>query len=824
MYSDFSYYNNDHSGTMSYKHICLLYKTLEEWWASTAPFLANKLKRGEKCTYIANEHSASQIRRSLNEEMVNTDALESSGQLMIRQAGEFFSSGGLINPDRTVALLVDERRKAITEGYPALTILTEMTWVLSGREGADKLPEYEAKLNRDFPPYYPCSIICLYNRDSFEPATIKDVIMTHPVLINGNRIYKNNYYMPCWKFLDEKRSMHEVNLMLDNLEHERVVRERLLFFAEALEYSSQPFVARYHGGHIIACNPAFCNLTGYTEKELCEMPLKAGITPSDWFKNEANVLKEMRRTGQPQLFEKEYFHKDGHRISVELLLHQSLDSEGLFYYAFVTDITERKRAQEQLVESEKRYRQIVETSGDGVWIIDADNRTSFANERFVRMTGYPIGELIGKQALEFFDEKYHSVIAANLRSIQRGKNIRKDTKFRRKDGGVLWSIVSSTAIFDKSGAYAGALGMITDITERKRMEKELEYISLHDPLTGLYNRTFFEKEMLRAGVETQKHAGIIVCDLDCLKFINDTLGHDVGDALIVEAAGVFKASFRDSDLIARIGGDEFAVLIPYGNEETIVKACERVRGTVARYNATRPELPLSLSIGFAVSKGLPVSMSELFKEADNNMYREKLCHSQSARCAIVQTLLKALDVRDFISGGHADRLKELVTFLAGPIPLPESKVAEMHLLAQFHDIGKVGVPKSILLKPGALTSDEYAEIQRHCEIGHRIATSVPDLVHIADWILKHHEWWNGKGYPLGLKGDEIPLECRILTIIDAYDAMTSERPYREVMTPEAAVRELEKCSGIQFDPHLLAVFISELRRTGKVRMADNCKS
>ena len=157
-------------------------------------------------------------------------------------------------------------------------------------------------------------------------------------------------------------------------------------------------------------------------------------------------------------------------------------------------------------------------------------------------------------------------------------------------------------------------------------------------------------------------------------------------------------------------------------------------------------------------------------------------------------------------------MQDLVESLAIAIGLPEHKVTDLRLLAHFHDIGKVGIPDRILFKPGPLTTEEVVEMRRHCEIGHRIALSSPDLVPIADGILKHHEWWNGNGYPLGLKGEEIPLECRILSIADSYDAMTSDRPYRKGMAHEEAVAEMLRCSGTQFDPRLVQHFLDTLRK------------
>ena len=139
-------------------------------------------------------------------------------------------------------------------------------------------------------------------------------------------------------------------------------------------------------------------------------------------------------------------------------------------------------------------------------------------------------------------------------------------------------------------------------------------------------------------------------------------------------------------------------------------------------------------------------------------------------------------------------------------------MTDLRLLAQFHDIGKVGIPDRILLKPGPLSPEEMVEMKRHSEIGHRIANSSPDLLPVADWVLKHQEWWNGAGYPLGLAGEKIPIECRILAIADAYDAMTSDRPYRKAMSHDAAVTELRRCAGTQFDPTLVELFIQGCRQ------------
>jgi diguanylate cyclase (GGDEF)-like protein len=304
--------------------------------------------------------------------------------------------------------------------------------------------------------------------------------------------------------------------------------------------------------------------------------------------------------------------------------------------------------------------------------------------------------------------------------------------------------------------------------------------------------------------------GILSCDVDGLKLVNDTLGHDQGDHLLIAAARVIRGCFREGDLVARIGGDEFSVVLPDTTEPAVENACQRIQEAVASYNAASPELPLSISVGFAVGNGAYRNLKDLFKEADNNMYRKKLYHTQSLRSTIVNTLIHTLKERDLSIERHIIRVEKLLAGVGGFIGLPESTRSDLSLLAKFHDIGKVGISDSILFKEGPLTSEEWTEMKRHCEIGYRIALSGPDLVPIADWILKHHEWWNGQGYPLGIEGEEIPIECRLLAIADAYEALTSVRPYRRTFSHAEAVAELMSHSGTQFDPKLLEKFVQML--------------
>ncbi|HBY04855.1 MAG TPA: hypothetical protein DEH07_10140 [Desulfotomaculum sp.] len=434
-----------------------------------------------------------------------------------------------------------------------------------------------------------------------------------------------------------------------------------------------------------------------------------------------------------------------------------------------------------------------------------DGKFGFINPVLLRETGYQESELLGSNALNLVYPKDRKAVREKAIKILKGESVFPyKYRYMTKNGELRWRAETVAAVYCKGTRIMLCTSM--DITEVKEIGEQLEYLSLHDSLTGLYNRAYFEEEMLRFGESRFSSIGIIACDIDGLKFINDKLGHSYGDNILTAASQMIKNAFRAGDVVARVGGDEFAVLLPNCSDETVRSACSRIKNNIEIYNEKNVQLPLSISMGFSVGKSNSGDLRNLFREAENNMGREKLHRSRSARSSIVQALMKTLEVRDFITEDHAKRMEDLVTGLAEIVSMPDNQITDLRLLAQFHDIGKVGISDSILFKPGPLTEEEIKSMRQHTEIGHQIALSLPELVPIADWILKHHEWWNGKGYPLGLAGQEIPVECRILSVVDAYDAMTNDRPYRKALRKEDALMELRRYAGIQFDPIVVDCF------------------
>jgi len=471
---------------------------------------------------------------------------------------------------------------------------------------------------------------------------------------------------------------------------------------------------------------------------------------------------------------------------------------------------ERQNIEDELRESESRYRAIFEYTGTAMVIIEDDLHISMVNAKFEKLTGFCKAEVEKRKKWpDLFPSKW----------LEQAKDILPAMRFKQAEPWHYEAQIKDSQgtikdVIITIGSLPGTsknVATLHDITKRKHVEKKLRDLSYHDSLTGVFNRNYFEQLMQRYILdEGNSKVALVVCDVDGLKLVNNTMGHNMGDALLIVAARILKESFQPEGIVARIGGDEFGILIPGGGEEDLYQACARAKRALTKHNNASPRLFFNMSMGFAFKADNSKSMSELFKEADNNMYREKLLHIQSNRNALVQTFRTTLETRDFIADGHADRLQHLMMGFLETIESTVHNRANLNLLAYFHDIGKMGIPDLILFKPGPLTEQERKEMQRHSEIGYRIALSSPELAPIADWILKHHEWWNGKGYPLGIKGDEIPTECRVLAIAEAYDAMTSKRPYRQIVSPGEAITEIKKCAGTQFDPDLAQRFIKYL--------------
>ena len=350
--------------------------------------------------------------------------------------------------------------------------------------------------------------------------------------------------------------------------------------------------------------------------------------------------------------------------------------------------------------------------------------------------------------------------------------------------------------------------MVTDITARKTSEEKIRYLSFHDNLTGLYNRTYLEEEISRLDTERQLPVSVIMADLNGLKLINDTFGHATGDLLIKRAADIFREACREEDIIARWGGDEFLILLPQTTAREADEVCSRIKRVSQKTGIMG--LPVSIAFGSACKENVAISMEVVIREAEDRMYRHKLVEGQSIKQAVIKAMLTTLEEKSFETEEHIRRMQLTAKQIALKLNLSGTEIERLNLLVKLHDIGNVKLLKDILLKETLLTDGEWAEIKKHPEIGFRIVRTMEEYTNVGDEVLAHHERWDGSGYPRGLKGEEIPLLARIVAICDAYEVLSSGRPYKKAKTVAEIIAELNRCSGTHFDPELVAIMQSIL--------------
>jgi len=342
----------------------------------------------------------------------------------------------------------------------------------------------------------------------------------------------------------------------------------------------------------------------------------------------------------------------------------------------------------------------------------------------------------------------------------------------------------------------------------KLQKEKTEKLSYNDFLTGLYNRRFFKEEMKRLDTKRQLPLSIIMADLNGLKIINDSYGHDKGDEILVEIARILKESLREEDILARQGGDEFAVLLPNTTKTVAERIEKRIKEECSKTEIDM--IPISIALGRATKEKSDENLEEVLKKADDEMYKNKLSESRSSKSNIVQGLINVLNSKSSETKEHSIRMTKIAFEFGESLGLSNYEQNQLSILATLHDIGKINIDEKILKKKDSLNDKEWEEIKKHSEYGYKIAMSSEEFAAVAEDILTHHERWDGSGYPKGLAGDDIPYLARIISIIDAFDVMTHDQSYKKSIPKTEALAEIKNCANSQFDPELAEKFIRML--------------
>ncbi|HEX7290160.1 MAG TPA: HD domain-containing phosphohydrolase, partial [Conexibacter sp.] len=479
--------------------------------------------------------------------------------------------------------------------------------------------------------------------------------------------------------------------------------------------------------------------------------------------------------------------------------------------------TVRAHAQEsyrRARDSEERFKAAFEGAPIGMLLFgfDADRPGELlqVNRAMCEIMGRTYEQL---RSTAFGDVVHADDIPAGLDAIRRlaqgEEHTQFDVRYLHPDERIVWVSASLSLIHGEAGRPSYAIAQVQDITDRKLAAEELTHQALHDPLTGLGNRRrlLADLEQGIADATSARPLLLALFDLDGFKTYNDTFGHPAGDALLARLAGRLRDALGDSATAYRVGGDEFCVLSTAADPDALP---ERAAEALAEQGEG---FTVTASHGSVLVPVDATTATEALREADRRMYARKNSDSRSsAGRQSADVLLRILSERDPSLGVHLDEVTALCNAIAEQLAMPDADRSPLLQAASLHDVGKAAIPDEILNKPGPLDDDEWAFMQRHTIIGERILSAAPALSRAAKLVRWSHERFDGKGYPDGLAGEAIPLASRIIAVCDAYDAMVSERPYKQPTAPDAAREELRRCAGRQFDPEVVEVFCAVLEQ------------
>lgn len=471
---------------------------------------------------------------------------------------------------------------------------------------------------------------------------------------------------------------------------------------------------------------------------------------------------------------------------------------------------ELEKANEIMSDSRNQLKLILNSTGEAIYGMDTAGDCTFCNTSCIKMLGYSHqDELIGKNMHYqiHHSKKDGTPITISecrvVKAITNGTCFHSDDEvFWRKDGTYFQAEYHVYPQF-KDDEIVGAVVTFTDITESKKAQEHINYLSTHDPITGVYNRMFFENELIRIDKSKNMPISIIYGDVNGLKLLNDILGHEKGDELLKKTAGIMTKVSRKNDIVARVGGDEFVMLLPNTDDEEAKSIVQSIKTALA--NEKIAEIKGSISVASATKTTLEQDIKMVLNDAETEMYSVKTLESMKVNSGMLTDVMESLYNKSSREKLHCINVSRISENIAINMNLSEPKIKRVKDAGYYHDIGKIILDKNILNKKGALNEEEMEEMERHPLIGFRLLNLFNETADIAEAVLTHHERWDGSGYPKGLKGEEIPLIARIIAVAEGYDAMTNMVGGNS-HTNEEALEEIKAQSGIKYDPMVVSHF------------------
>jgi len=634
---------------------------------------------------------------------------------------------------------------------------------------------------------------------------------------NQNIRYYESFYNP---FYDENNQIMGATAfardVTERFELQRRIKESEERFQALFDKAPMGYQSLDENGYFIAVNQKWLDLLGYTADEVIGTWFGTYLVESaktefkerfEFFKKQGKIKSEF-----------EMIQKNGKKIFVEFdgMIGYNEKHEFLQTHCTLIDVTEQRLAEKKLKESEEKYRLLYTSMSQGLALHQIivnvkgepiDYTFISVNESYEKITGLHSDQIIGKRVTEVIPEIEDYWIQSYGKVALTGQPISYE-----QYSSPLKRYFSITAYCPKIGQFAV---LVLDITERKIEETKIVYVNNHDYLTDLFNRRYFVETYEQFCSEAYYPLSVMMIDINGLKIINDAYGHARGDEAIKKVADLLKKSFDRTDIIARIGGDEFAIMSPNKNSEQMQIHKDKI--LQGANDIIVGNIVISLAIGYETVHDKQKTIDELLASTENYLYRHKLTVGMSVRNHAIKAILNTLTDKYIEEKVHSERVSRFCIEIGFELGIPKDELAVLELAGMYHDIGKISIPDAILNKPGKLTFEEYEVIKTHAQIGYQILKAADEYSGLAEYALSHHERWDGKGYPRGLKENEIPLFSRIISVADSFEAMTANRPYRKGMCIEDAISEINRCSGTQFDPVIAKLFVEKVLSKSMVK-------
>jgi len=588
--------------------------------------------------------------------------------------------------------------------------------------------------------------------------------------------------------MEDITAEYKANRKYESLFHEMV--DGFALHEIICDEHGKPFDYRY-----LSVNPAFERMTGLKAGNIVGRTVLEILPETELYWIE--TYKRVALTGEPANFENFSASLDKY---FEVSAYQPAPNQ---FACTFTDITERKKAEKALQESENKYRSYVDSAPDGIFVNDENGSYIEVNKAACAITGYSKEQLLTMSFKDLTAKEFWAEGRDLFELLLAKGSVNGLLPYVHHNGSIRWWTIDAVKLTDHR-----YLGFVKDVTDSKNVQDELVFLSSHDQLTGLYSRGYFEEQFKEIDIKSNLPITIAMGDINGLKLINDSFGHFVGDELLIKASEIIKKECRKDDLIARIGGDEFALVFPKTDAAAATQIINGIQNRAS--NEKVGNVALSITFGYDTKDKEEQTVFEVLANAENHMYRHKVSERSSMRSNTIDIIINTLFEKSNRESLHSKRVSQICQAIATNMNLKKDDISLITMAGLVHDIGKIGVDEKILNKPGKLDNSEWEEIKKHPETGWRILSATNEFAELAQFILEHHEKWDGKGYPNGLKGEEIAVEARIIAVADAYDAMTRDRSYRKGFSKVEAAIEIRRCSGTQFDPEIADVFVNKV--------------